>query len=436
MLEQGTILPYPAVHLCLGFPLNPDSLEKYRKNFLKPNLTMSIAEIDKTLQSMLRFQRSSINITYNLPELLRNNVDEDLLRENLYKLYYKIDELLKDCYFKRRSVECIRIFKAVELPPGSCFVFNSIYTDENVHKTPNKITYKTFSEFDEDWTLRFKILYGKDTAILLYLKDPRSILSLIDYPNYVWRPRKRISEYGFTIQNMYTEANIREISLSRRKCLHYDEKFLDKELAQEFDTDFYNKDVCYNYCHIKKFIEYCNCMPSFGRKMFPKLSKNNKMCSIEDIECYESEYLKIRRNKCEGCYQNCNNTEYKSRPEIQIPKNIKEFVKKPVINSTLKMDYFEFSLDLEYWPIIRDRIIIIFSFTEFLVSLASTGNLFMGISYMALIEAFYNFFIRYPCSFFYNRNQILKDIKREEEIDSMKPIPCINMSLKPSLKIN
>lgn len=47
----------------------------------------------------------------------------------------------------------------------------------------------------------------------MYLKDPRSLLSLTDFPNYVWRPRKNIAEYGFTIEDSYHEAELKNLNL-------------------------------------------------------------------------------------------------------------------------------------------------------------------------------------------------------------------------------
>lgn len=57
---------------------------------LKTNLTMSIEEIDKTLQKMLRFQRASINDTYDVDELFLNNVDKQQLRKYLGNVYLEI----------------------------------------------------------------------------------------------------------------------------------------------------------------------------------------------------------------------------------------------------------------------------------------------------------------------------------------------------------
>lgn len=57
---------------------------------LKTNLTMSIEEIDKTLQKMLRFQRASINETYDVDELFLNNVDKQQLRKYLGNVYLEI----------------------------------------------------------------------------------------------------------------------------------------------------------------------------------------------------------------------------------------------------------------------------------------------------------------------------------------------------------
>lgn len=38
---------------------------------------MSIEEIDETLQKMLRFQRSTYNVSYEFEKLFRDNVDID-----------------------------------------------------------------------------------------------------------------------------------------------------------------------------------------------------------------------------------------------------------------------------------------------------------------------------------------------------------------------
>ncbi|XP_037827358.1 uncharacterized protein LOC119615371, partial [Lucilia sericata] len=213
MLAQGTKLPYPSVYVCLGYPLNPIRLAN-----LKSNLTMSYKDIDKNLQNMLRFQRSTKNVKYNLTELFLYNVDITNLRKHFIKFYYQINELLKDCYVQGLRFDCADIFIPLELAPGFCFVFNSIYTQKNFHENPLKVPYKEFSEFDDDWTIRFKILYGNETALLMYLKDPRNLLSLTDYPNYVWRPRKQISEYGYTIVNQYSEEKNRKLNLGRHVC--------------------------------------------------------------------------------------------------------------------------------------------------------------------------------------------------------------------------
>ncbi|XP_046803067.1 pickpocket protein 19-like [Lucilia cuprina] len=330
MLEQGSKLPYSALYICLGYPLNPKRLAKYRNYILKPNLTMSYKDIDKTLQYMLRFQRSTLNVKYNLTELFLYNVDIEKLRKHFIKFYYQINELLQDCYIQGIRFDCSDIFIPLELAPGFCFIFNSIYTYKNFHENPLKVPYQEFSEYDDDWSIRFKISYEKETALLLYLKDPRNLLSLTDYPNYVWRPRKQISEYGYTIVNQYSEEKNRKLNLKQRKCIFSDEKFPYKELNDEFATNFYDQDVCYNYCHTKQLIKLCNCTPTFSIAMFPKLANKTKICRVNDISCYETYYLDIRRHECKECLSNCNRTTYVSIPEIQEPERT------PILNSSYK----------------------------------------------------------------------------------------------------
>lgn len=105
ILDQGERLPFPAIYLCPGYPLNPEKMQKIKKEmymsiankilelkkliFIKcsslkrKNFTKPWVDLDGPIQSALRFQRSTRNDSYNLDDLFQNHVDFNELERYL-----------------------------------------------------------------------------------------------------------------------------------------------------------------------------------------------------------------------------------------------------------------------------------------------------------------------------------------------------------------
>ncbi|TMW48350.1 hypothetical protein DOY81_006576 [Sarcophaga bullata] len=286
------------------------------------------------------------------------------------------------------------------------------------------------SLFDADWSLKFKIPANENLTFMIYLKHPRNLLNLKDFPNFVWRYKKRNFRYLYNIVHHYAESNVKDLRRSQRKCLFNDESFPFEELRNASKTNFYNQDYCLHYCQAKEFVKRCQCLPhTFDKIFYPILANKyneSKLCGLDDLLCYEEHFLKIRQLECAHCLNNCNYTDYISSQKLE---NDAQF-----INSSVEEYYQEVSIDLEYWPLLQFRTVIIFSTIEYLLSLVSVASLFLGTSFLTLIEAFYGLSMRYGCSYYVNWNNLQKEIKKQDELERLKPLPCINMSLKPFWK--
>ena len=200
---------------------------------------------------------------------------------------------------------------------------------------------------------------------------------------------------------------------SQSQCLFNDESFPFEELRNTLKTNFYNQDYCLHYCQAKEIMKRCQCLPHIFKKIFypstynfthffffnfilvnvllineskyslvfDNKSNHSRLCYFDNLPCYEKNILKFRQLECTQCLNNCNYTDYISSQKLEkcvillvlhTINNLKKFFfffypsDAQFINSTVKENSQEISIDLEYWPLLQFRTVIIFSTIEYL----------------------------------------------------------------------
>ncbi|XP_060663029.1 acid-sensing ion channel 5 [Drosophila nasuta] len=239
------------------------------------------------------------------------------------------------------------------------------------------IKHGAFFEKDTGFTL----IGFTNKAIDTYLHSPHDVMRLDSNFGYT----EEGSAYELEIEHITTEPNLEKTtSVSQRKCRFFHESNLEH-------YPFYTKNSCSQECRLNLAYKVCKCIPHF----YPNSRvKNPKpVCSYKILKsCFPKHaglFLKFyEANGHHGkideciCEQNCRDS-------------VIRLTKASVMRgSQMLLRSLGSSALVKFWPKNQFKRQVIFSFTDFLVSLGGTAGLYLGFSVLGLIELFYFFSMR------------------------------------------
>ncbi|KAI9586057.1 hypothetical protein GQX74_001904 [Glossina fuscipes] len=283
---------------------------------------------------------------------------------------------------------------------------------ENLHKTVTLRCEDTLAECKFRDDLKTEVQYDlyetdKKWALLfeLNVKADIYVFSNEDYFGKEFNPQvtwdlDQFVEVRISKKSTYTTDESRQLSISQRKCIFYD------EVKLQYFPDDYTFSSCMKECRMRNAIKLCKCLPPFYRPT-PDL----RYCDIKELSCLEKHKQNITRNKdCRHCELGCSKTVY----------NIEKLMK-----STENPAYHGVLVEFLTWPIIRYKREVLFGWVDLLVSFGGIAGLFLGFSLLSGVEIIYYFTIRACCMVYKNRQEL---IETEEKIRNKPPAP-INMKL-------
>ncbi|XP_074038745.1 sodium channel protein Nach isoform X1 [Leptinotarsa decemlineata] len=254
---------------------------------------------------------------------------------------------------------------------GICFTFNSKFVQL---LSPNASNPKTSNE------LKCHFLNG--VCYARYDSDPTLPLkyyihSYIEFPHTTSKVSHEV-EKGDEIEINYrmieadSSPDIKYLSPSQRMC-----RFDDEPITN--DVTGYSLSICYTVCRYKLALKLCGCKPFF----YHFLAKG-KVCDISGLICLSKYATQLTREPSQlgcTCPQPCHLISY-------LPLN-------PKYTKWNEGGYFDERIAFRWGllhPTTKYRRDILFGFGDLIVSLGGTFNLFLGISFISIIEAIYLIF--------------------------------------------
>nr|XP_022905748.1 sodium channel protein Nach-like isoform X1 [Onthophagus taurus]XP_022905756.1 sodium channel protein Nach-like isoform X1 [Onthophagus taurus] len=354
---------FPAATGCLLNKVDENKAEIY---ILK---TWGLNKNDNNYDYYLSFVEVVSNISYlNLNDFNRFKNDSNLENIDMLNLalavHPDIDGILVTSDLKVQST-----WEMILTELGVCFTMNSKYSnlirvDLNTSKEESHLQSchylngLCYARYDTE----------SDSSINFYIHSPLDIVhSSSELPWLVGSSQE--VEINYRMQETASDYNLKSLSPYQRKCRFEDEPL--EENLGIFSTTF-----CYVSCRYKKMINLCGCAPYF----YKTFNEEAKICNVSGLLC-AAKFAKLiveppSKFGCE-CPQPCNIIRYLP----QIPKI-----------TYWEFGYFDQRLTFRWGllpPTTKYRRKVLFSFEDLIVSFGGAIALFLGSSFISIIEIIY-----------------------------------------------
>ncbi|XP_075153217.1 sodium channel protein Nach-like [Haematobia irritans] len=392
----------PGVTICPLIRLHPQLFKEYSSQH---NLN------ENESQELYNFLEHMANATYGNFNLIPNNRSVDLLLDrigitpNLYQeiIYnltgdhsFRTRESMKNMSDQIRSTtgETIIQSRQVLTEYGLCYMTNTLLSDKytstymiwgqvpfnDIHDIPNILIVKKSSYFDSDVSYNF-LGFG-DKPMDGFLHSALEVMQLDHNLGYTNKPLQVDVECMeiTTAEGFETGATV-----DQRKCRFQHESNLTH-------YPIYTRNICLQECRLNLVYKICKCIPHF----YPNRIPNPKtVCDYRILlDCFvenEDFFIKMYKVNSEGerdsvecyCVQNCRDSIVNKRAKFHMEKTNDLVGGNSILFAMVNL------------PTYRLKRLIIFSFTDLLVSIGGTAGFFLGFSVLCLVEIIYYFTVRF-----------------------------------------
>ncbi|XP_043273651.1 sodium channel protein Nach-like [Venturia canescens] len=298
-------------------------------------------------------------------------------------------DFLVMCLFEGKAVNCESIISESYTPYGICCSFNYAYNKNERRWNISGNDYYTVT-YGGRYILSFllksngpndrisSIMYGDGIKVLIHDRKTYPGTSAMEF----------IAATGQeTVARLYG----RRLTASQEVL---DMKREDRGCERSRETeDFYRADNCYAKCQENIFWHFCGCLPFFSYERRPYQA----FCNITHISCLtrikpKAYSLVLNDPNC-GCLPDCENSMY-SLTTTSLPFNAPQFNPSPFYKKASKLTnptaihvtYSEQSAMLQ-------RRELVLSWINLVSSLGGVFSLFLGCSFVSIIEIIYFFVI-------------------------------------------
>lgn len=357
--------PFPSVTGCFINKMNGEKAAKYIFD------KWGIKEDDEKFKYYLEFIRAVTNISYeNMRDFERYKNDNTLKNINLLDLAIKVHPKLEGTLVvfdaKRKSY-----WNVVITERGICFSVNIKFAkilgirliDYNTTgvESPGNLRCHylnglCYGRFDSDPTL----------PVQYYVHSYLDVVHSTSDPPIVVHESEEL-EINYRIQETISAPALRNLSPAQRRC-----RFPEEPISK--DLNVYSTTLCYNLCRYRLALKLCECKPFF----YPFLS--GKICDVKGMLCLAKHKEKFLLPPSEidcFCPPTCDLVAYLP----QVPKITK-----------WEYGYFDQRITFRWGLIppttkyVRD---ILFGIDSLVASSGGTVSLFLGMSFIGLIELLY-----------------------------------------------
>ncbi|XP_018327615.1 sodium channel protein Nach-like [Agrilus planipennis] len=342
------------------------SIEKDYRNWHNPFPAMTGCFVDKLDEELAESVIQEIwNITYSSPK---------------YEYYWKFLESVANLnYYTLKSLESFEndtelndidvLDIALRIHPE----FHGKFATSHSRKATWKLTMSELenNENKED-LFTCHILNGLCYA--RFDSDPSRPIqyfahSYLDIPHISMDPPILLDESGeieinYRMQETTADSATRSFTPTQRGC-RFDDEPPDKIMPA------YSASFCYVHCRYKKALEHCKCKPLFYHYM-----NEGKECDIKGLICLSKLDFWKKPPTAIGCQcpQACDIVAYIP----QVPKK-----------TVWKTGYFDQRITFRWgliFPTTKYRREVIFGIDKLVAAIGGTGGLFLGVSFVTLVE--------------------------------------------------
>ncbi|XP_053603999.1 pickpocket protein 28-like [Plodia interpunctella] len=359
-------------------------------------------------------------------------------------------EYFQECTWLGRKKRCSRLFSKVLTEEGVCFNFNGLaaseifrmdkngiqrdynYSDiqkesfgwnssfgydnsddiDYLKQYPHRGQYSRHRPYLEVYLMTHKADYDEYCNVInkgykVYIQDPTSHPQSSVY-SYAILPGQS-SAMALKVNMMNTSEKLLNYDAETRQCFFSSEKYL-----RYFKL--YTASNCLLECMSNYSYEICKCV-SFHMPY----TDSRSICTLQQADCLREAGGANRKltdfiSECD-CLPNCNSITYEAeilKTEFNLEKSVVNYFKMIEVDGVA--DYFrsyEYSKlevyyrDSGFVTITRSEL---FGITDFLANIGGLLGLFMGFSFLSLVEIVYFFSIRLGYT-------LRKDIEQEKDAD-------------------
>uniref|UniRef100_A0A1I8PUC6 Uncharacterized protein n=1 Tax=Stomoxys calcitrans TaxID=35570 RepID=A0A1I8PUC6_STOCA len=393
----------PSVTIC---PLQRLNDELYKEYIRQYNLT---DHESKELFNLIEHLANSTYINFrNLP----NNRSTDKLFDrigitpNLYmELIYNLtgddsmrteEDLFEDKVHSNSGTEIILEARQILTEYGLCYVTNTDLSDKYssrymiLGEVPHnylrgrqyfrKVIHTNY--FSSDTYYHFRGFGIK--PIDSFVHSTYEVMQLEHNLGYSNTPYKVLVD---SVEITTDEGLEIDTTVDQRKC-----RFQHESNLTHFPI--YTRNLCLQECRLNLVHDICKCIPHF----YPNRIPNPKpVCHYRTLlECFaenEKYFIKLYKingkgkRELAGCYcmQNCRDAIINKVEHISLP------------NADFLFGGNSFMFVLEAKPTYRLKRLVVFTFTELLVSIGGIAGFFLGFSVLCLVELIYYFILKLIC---------------------------------------
>ncbi|XP_028130109.2 sodium channel protein Nach-like [Diabrotica virgifera virgifera] len=387
---------FPAITICQHIPTSEEKIREFIEVHQHKNET-DIADLD----FYTKVAQLSINtwsqFTQSYSQQSFVDVETDM-KELVYNISNKCDDVFQTCYWKSTAYNCCDIFDFVFTEHGFCYTFNSKHYDKHFQKSADyEFKKKYIQETDLKWSLTFQV---KSTAshFSIFIINSNEITGIDFKPQHIWD--FRIDTILFSVKQTYTTEDTSQLNIKQRHCA------FENEVKIQID-DTYSYTGCTTECRMNNAMKLCSCIPFF----YTIVNKNYRHCRFDEISCINEHLEEIKSvDKC-NCHLGCLHTVYEiEKLDTLMPDEEGEG------NSKLENKFVS-------WPMVRYKREVLFGWVDLLVSFGGIAGLFLGFSLLSAVEILYYFSIRVYCTTRQKRKTASEDKFKKYNEKFLVPVP-------------
>ncbi|KZC12404.1 Sodium channel protein Nach, partial [Dufourea novaeangliae] len=424
-------VPFPSVTIC-------------NMNNVKRSEAVRINAGKDGRKKLLLEDRCNFETNFTAYDLDESEITWNSMLHFMINVSQSCTEMLHLCKWHGNATDCEKIFNPTMTDEGICCNFNSVHkkylfynpldwSDLNITFPFNSIDWNPETGYDEN-VLADSIpwrpygagqFYGLtlvlDTDISeYYCSSSASVGFKMLLHNPVETPK--IAEFAFTVtpgeetriivtpRISTASKSIISVPQRKRKCFFTSERKL-----RYYRT--YTQKNCVLECEANFTQKICNCVQYYMPKSSntPICEKKDDLCATNarramEMKLYDDESgitsINVSETPSCNCYPGCYEINYNA--EVSQSKLVPTF---SIANDFVKKDrnYFSenmavvhlFFVESQFTKYVKNEL---FGFTEFLSSTGGLLGLFMGFSFLSLVEIFYFLTLRVWCRIYKNRD--------------------------------
>ncbi|XP_012160596.2 pickpocket protein 19-like [Ceratitis capitata] len=411
---------FPEIYLCNDNRLNWARFAAAKENFLRPEHHNT--ELEQLFTEVVALYDTFSFGTFDRFKNLSTRPLKDLDYVNFTSvaqfMSWRCDELLKNCVWQHRPMNCCDIFMARRSLFGFCMAFNTLETAEA----------KLRQKFDDKWpwhVAKNGAYNGLNVQVRInerlqspFSQNQKGIMFMIMEPGVWFSYPNKVKLSDKLYVRMYAKLSFYDQTTQRipsrvRNCVFDQERnSLDFKTLLNHDYKFEN---CQAECLQEYTMRFCNCTmdiffppsqyPPCKLSDMPCLAKyNNRLLHFEQSD--EREYIPLDVQElgmtC-NCYLNCLSLAY----FIDIRTFFLPDVTQEPNNSFVNIDFH-----FQYDTIVVFRTTVVYTWVDLLVNFGNATALFLGCSLISAVELVYYFCIYFPQRLWRVNSKVKTPLKR------------------------